>query len=58
MTYLTKSIYVELVEEFKFLLKTLGLDQKHDHGRHKITFKIFRDFVKTQISEEGHSDFT
>lgn len=52
------SIHNILQSDFYKLLKDLNLDGRHDDQRHLITFKTFRDFVKSQISHEGQEQYS
>jgi integrase len=51
-------IYQNLLREFHKLLNDIGLNQKSENGRYRIEFKSFRDFVKSQISDQGHRDYS
>ncbi len=51
------SIYNQLQKNFEKLLTLTHLDMKYEDGIHKITFSSCRDFVKTQISNTGNTDF-
>lgn len=53
-----EGMYFDLAREFHKLLKDVGLDKRHEDGRHLIVLKSFRDFVKSQISEQGHEQFS
>jgi integrase len=65
------SLYAELVTTFDKTLDRIGMDareedyvvdnkikSKHHHTHRKITLHSFRRFVKTTISDLGHSEFS
>lgn len=54
-----RSVYVYLDHAFQSRMKIAGRAAKEDGlARHRVTFHSFRRFVKTEISNLGHADFS
>lgn len=52
-------LYDVVADEFARLIDSIGKGEKKENGRdRKISMKTFRDYVKSTISDLGHSDYS